>query len=417
MMASLDTEVTVNRFRIGHLALPCILTGVCALPPILAASEPKSSRHPDDNLLESFTFDPDWGTVTVPVELNGKTYRFIVDTGCTVTILDASLQPETKKVVGKARVNSGLLPTQEHDLFSAPDARIGSLTLPSDYPVVYIDFTRLREVSGVNFYGILGLTFLHAFVVQIDCDEGRVDLLQHLQPDNGVRGEGLPFVPHDGEMWVMATVGDDQRVPFVIDTGCVATGILAQSALESLADKDQVRWLRTATVATLDGTDVTSAQVRLATFALGSFRHHGLLFLTGKKNVLGLDVLRRFRITIDGPGEMLYLAKGKHFEDPDRDNNWGFKVIFRAGKTLIEVVEKESVAAQIGLHPGDVVLEIGGKTATGLTQYQVARLLTADPSSGIDMVVDRDGRRMNFTLCPGPSPLDNRPAGEANPTK
>src|SRR5215471_12403369 len=54
------------------------------------------------NVLERFDVAKDGDALIVPVEFQGKTYRFLLDTGASVTVFDTSLEPQLGQTVGEA---------------------------------------------------------------------------------------------------------------------------------------------------------------------------------------------------------------------------------------------------------------------------------------------------------------------------
>ena len=62
------------------------------------------------------------------------------------------------------------------DLYSPPTARVGSLPLTND-PVLCRDLTLLRDACGRPFYGFAGIDFLKDWIIRINFDKERLDIL------------------------------------------------------------------------------------------------------------------------------------------------------------------------------------------------------------------------------------------------
>ena len=164
----------------------------------------------------------------------------------------------------------------------------------------------------LRFHGLIGLEFLKSWIITIDFDEGRVDVLSPDTERNPDWGERIPAVyDRRGILFIPATAGKASWSPFMLDTGCNDTGLLDSTLLTRLADAHEVRVFGDDKGVSLSGIS-SSRIVRLSMLSVGSFRHENLRFVTGTQNVLGLKYLSRYRVTIDIAHECLYLVKGKH---------------------------------------------------------------------------------------------------------
>lgn len=119
-------------------------------------------------------------------------------------------------------------------------------------------------------------------------------------------------------------------------------------------------------------------------------------------NMIGLGFLSRFLVTVDFPKGVMYLKKGRRFNEPDYWDRTGLHLIRTGGKTVIHSVDKESPAATSGLRPGDAVDRIAGTAADKNSLFQLRRILsTADKQ--VRVTVQRGDQRIEAIL--------RRPAG------
>jgi C-terminal processing protease CtpA/Prc len=105
---------------------------------------------------------------------------------------------------------------------------------------------------------------------------------------------------------------------------------------------------------------------------LSDARHAGLL---------GMDVLRRFRLTLDPSRKRLLLEKNAAFPEPFDYDASGLRVQPQgADLTTLEVrsVRPGSPGAQAGLRAGDVILAIDGHPVGEITPHGVRRLFRRD---------------------------------------
>ncbi|HUY11982.1 MAG TPA: retropepsin-like aspartic protease, partial [Candidatus Dormibacteraeota bacterium] len=153
------------------------------------------------------------GRMTVPVELNGHTLTFVIDTGTTQILMDIG-----------AAVRSGLHPVLGHAI--APKLRIGD-AFANDVPI------ETTNIFGGRIAGLLGNEFFIGHIVHINFQSGTLDFLPRstfTPPSNSIEmaanyAEGMPLIA--------ARVGKFRGDRFAIDTG--STAIMLGSAFAQRA--------------------------------------------------------------------------------------------------------------------------------------------------------------------------------------
>lgn len=359
-------------------------------PAAIAGSQPSPLAN------ESFTFDPDELLVLVPVRVGNKDYPFFLDTGATWSVFDVSLRSHLGPRVKSVSVG---LPNGRNmgvELHTPPDARVGSLPLAKE-PVVCHDLTPFREASGCNIRGTIGMDFLKDWIIAIDFDEGRLDILPPETEKNPQWGEGIPFVfAKSGSPLLLATVGEKTRTPFLIDTGWAGTGGLNDWLIKRLVSSNEAR-----ITGDNEGVDVSgrcrSRVARLSQLSLGPFRHESLRCSGGNGDNLGLGYLSRYRVTIDFPGKCLYLAKGKRFADHDLGRTCGLGFSFKETGVEVAYVDEKGPAHTAGVRVKDVVVKLGGKPISEWKSSQIHRLLRANGKT-IQLTVERDGKPIELSF-------------------
>jgi hypothetical protein len=345
-----------------------------------------------EGVRESFPIADVDGPLLLPVTVAGKEYPFLLDTACTGIIFDSRLEPHLGTPIGEATIADarGL----RIKTYAAPKIRIRSLTVSSAEIVGCADFSRFREAAGEEIYGFLGLPAMEGLVIRIDFDARRIDILAGTPPPGPERGDAISFVRDGGGyLRIMGTVGADVKRAFVIDTGLSSAGGLDRSLVAELTRSVQFRETSTGMVTTI-GYEERRSSGRLARLAVGSFEHHDLVFSCGNKNLLGLEYLRRYRVTIDFPGETIYLRKGNQFSRPDSEDMSGLHVLRKEGRFVVYAVDKESPADLAGIGANDVLAAIQGKPASAYRLSQIRRLLMSGDGEAIRVTVKRGGREI-----------------------
>lgn len=384
------------QFRIRFLSAIWMVVGVVQSLAFTNASEPPgtSSRMP---VRESLKFDPDDCLVLIPVRLGARDYQFAVDIGATGSIFDVSLQSHLGRALDTVRV---AMPNadKEFHVYAPPHARVGSLPLTRT-PVLCHDFTSLREAFGCPVQGMIGMDFLKDWIITIDFDEGRLDILAPGTERNSNWGTGIPIAYYPtGTICVLPAVARNVRTPFTVDTGHTGTGDLEEALLASLAASSEARVTGNTESIGPSGT-FSSRVTRLSNFSLGGFQHQNLRFMSGRRNVLGLNYLSRYRVTIDFPNERLYLAKGKRFADPDPGNVSGIRPMFRSRGIEVESVDEKSPAHAAGVRAKDIIVELNGRAISELKSSEVRRVFRTQ-GKAVQITVQRDGKRMKMSFTP-----------------
>ena len=396
-----------------------------SLAPVFCNDVP--ARSEDGEVVERFKVEKDGNDLLVPVQVGGKEYLFSLDTGSTYTVIDRTL------LTGKPKYEADIRSTHSgcpYPLFDVPPAAIGHCELQkylarprgeaylvmsatesqsglagfgqlsaSGQPwidpreesgVLGIDLSPFREASGREMYGIIGMDFLHHFVLQIDFDQGEARLLRKVAPPERADSfklyysfEGLPLV-HCG-------LCGYRESDFLLDTGCDGSGGLEAYTASDLVEHGYGRPISSARYQTGCG-EVTAHLFRVGSFALGSHLVHELTFSDDNENRLGRGYLSRFEVTFDFPNKLLYVSEGNGFDKPDLTNVSGLHLVRKDGTTVVHWVEPDSAAESSGLEEGDVVLKVDDLEADKTALKDLRRGLCGDDRT-VHVAFERDGEQ------------------------
>jgi hypothetical protein len=312
-------ELSHLHFR--RLAAPLAGVIMFSLPLILALSFgvflPVGSAHINaelsentsrrETVLERFQLSKESKILLLPVDINGKKYSFVLDTGSTITFYDTAL----RSVLGDP-VRSGTIhtPTGEKStiLFRPPAAKVRRFNLPTKSYVACVDLGKWRELLKEEIYGVLGMDFLIEHVFCIDFGRAEVTFLRSLGPDPGVR---IPITFEDNVPRVEVTFpGQKEREKCVVDTGYIGTdGNLRSVLFDDLVKRGFVTLVGQSKSETISGSGNTK-RGRVETISLGNFRHNNLLFARSKLSNLSLYYWAEYGVvTFDFPNKTMYLKK------------------------------------------------------------------------------------------------------------
>src|SRR5262249_20178980 len=108
----------------------------------------------------------------LPVTIEGRTFSFVLDTGCAQSALDSGIS-NLGKPLGFKRLRAASGAVISAPQYPGPHMSLGNIQLPNR-PVIAVDLGMLRKVSGQDIHGILGIDQLKDFVCRLDFDAGKV---------------------------------------------------------------------------------------------------------------------------------------------------------------------------------------------------------------------------------------------------
>jgi hypothetical protein len=370
----------------GLLLIGCVAALTAQPPPPPTALQPV--RFP----ISTEDGDP----LIVPVTIQGKQYPFVVDTGARYTIYDQSLRPLMGEhlATGQASTPIGAI---EVEARRPPAASLGGLPLPSQVCYVY-DLRRIREVTGLEIAGILGMDFLQEYVLEIDFDRGELAV----GPSPSRRP--VPSVPlvlrANRSSFELSLLNKTEE--FAIDTGYGGHGSICLRAplYAALVEAGRIHEtvLNTTTVDLGKAVTKNKEGGWLASLSVGKHKLRDLgTSAEPASNMVGLGFLRRFRVTLDFPEGKLYLEPGKRIDQPDRTNHSGLLLMRRGGATVIEAVRADGPGAKSGLRARDVLIELNGARADQAPLSKLYNQLST-PGATVRARVRRGDREIEATL-------------------
>lgn len=375
-----------------------LLVLVALAPAALACAEEPRPEIPPELILERFPVAKGGDFLLVPVRIAGRNHLFLVDTGCSITVFDASLP--LGEFQGTQTVHTPV--GEDHGrFFGPPNARIGRLPLrvPS---VLAHDLQTLRDRCGQPIEGCLGMDFLKRYAMFIDFNRGEMMFLKSVP--EGVGDEiSLEYEGGDEVPRVLAAIGPagpgaGLALQFRVDTGWAnyISGSLEEDVLRSLVESGDLHVVGSSTVASLRG--VTQQRTGQGhRLSLGRFAVERPVFNEATDNILGIGFWSRFVVTFDFPGKRVYLRRGANYSD--RDLCWnlsGIRIERREGSVVVSRVTVVSPGAAVGIRPGDTLLQIGDLHAETASLFELRRALSREGT--LNCVVRRGLWKHRMTL-------------------
>jgi len=275
--------------RIFGPAVGVLILGSCATGPEWSAIVPARDLPGEVRMNESAGR---WGGLFVNVRFeDGEEAPIFVDTGCSLTILDKSLEDKVGKGVATTQF-SGWLGKVSVKLYEAPKLSLNDTPLMLSQVGIY-EMEKLPFPGAAR--GILGMDCLEHYCIQMDFQKRTVRFLDREGLNFAELGKSfdlirrgrIPFI-HD------VSLPGDTNLDLMIDTGYDLDGHSNKTDGRRKVELNDAIW---------NGCNYTNVILRQGSLAEGDLK------LAETRQVLGIRFLARHLVTFDFPGGKMYLKQ------------------------------------------------------------------------------------------------------------
>lgn len=357
--------------------------------------------------------------VIVPLVLNGQVpLKFILDTGVRTAILTEKTYSDILNLAYTRKYSvSGPGGVKIVDAYVTNNVTLDMPGIHGQGHALLVldqDYLELRNYLGTDVQGILGYELFSRFVIQIDYEK-KTMIVQHPEGYKPKKKfETLPIVVEDTKPYLSATVKMNEtsqvKVKLLVDSGASHGLILEPDSDPSL--KVPERHIKSIIGRGLGGI-ITGQIGRIKALELGhyeidnvicnfpdpnsymdSIKNNRLVFRNG---AIGGEILSRFTVIFNLPGDKIYFKKNSSFKKEFYFNLSGLTLKAKGSrlrKYEITDVRESSSAAAAGLQKGDIVLVVNGISSNELDLNSVNGLFNSRPGRRIYLEIERDGVRM-----------------------
>jgi len=335
--------------------------------------------------------------IILPVKFNDREYWFLLDTGSSFTIFDASFKYDLGELQGKASVKTPRNVVNA-EVYTAPEAYLGALNLKSCAGVICLDVEQAGYVEGKKVSGLIGMNFLRKYMVHIDFDVDTISFIESAQGEQ-LRWGQCCDISYDagGLAHIEGTVFLDIPVKFMIDTGHSSTGSLEERVFQQILSQKKARTIE-ASFITMGGV-IREREARINDLSIGSLHYRDLIFSELDSSILGLEFLARHSVIFDFPNRRLYLEEGRDYRRRDERDMSGLRLAMVYDKTVVHSVEVGSPAEKAGLKAGDVIIKVGPKPASQYDIWVLRQDLMVMDGSKVSVTFERAGQRKEAQLA------------------
>ena len=348
-----------------------------------------------DNRTE-FPFGDGSEAVLLPVHIQGHEYLFLLDTGSSATMFDASLRDllgtPIHKITGQSPGNPFVM-----QIFESPLIQIGPFILPQGSEIGCLDMSMLSMVDGREISGILGMDFLKNHVIQINFDKGIISFFEMDDFDMSASGQKYDLTYNSVRVPIIrGQLLDSINTEFVIDSGNNYFGNLDKDTFEKLVNRKDIK-ITEVLAATASGSQM-QREIRAKVLKIGDLSYKDIIFGEGNYNCLGLGFLNRHIVTFDFPKMKMYLNKSDQFERIDEDDMSGLHLLRISDKTVVHSIDKGSSADKNSITSGDIILKINGQKTENIEITKVRSILKSGDGKEIPLTVEHNGQSSEIIL-------------------
>ena len=276
------------------------------------------------------------------------------------------------------------------------------------------DYLELRNYLGTEVHGILGYEVFSRFIVEIDYIK-KVLILQLPEQFKAPRNfQELPIAVQDTKPYVYTEIeiNDSTRLKakLLMDTGA-SHGLILEPESDSKITVPE-KHINSIIGRGLGGV-ITGKIGRIKSLEIGKYKITHVLAnfpdansyndtLKTSRHVfrngaLGGEILSRFDVIYNFPGEKVYFKKNSAFKKEFYFNLSGLTIKARGArlrKYEITDIRKNSAAEKADIKVGDVLLYVNGTSVDEFNLNQVNGFLNSKPGRRISFEIERNGVRI-----------------------
>lgn len=343
----------------------------------------------------------------VPVEISGKTYRFLFDTGAPNVVskeLNEQLQFKHRRKVRTidSQGNASVLDYVKINKLQLNDAEFVNNT------AAVADLRQADAIACLNLDGIIGANLMREAVYwQIDFETKKIRLAENI--NKLAIPEGSYTIPFSsgftGTPIISLKIGDVDVKKITFDTG--SAGFLSidnQHLKEVEKDKHIIAERNSFGINSVGlfgaSQKDTVRHLLVESLSMGTLTVNEVQ-LDGKNvksSLLGISFLKNFLVTIDWKDNVIYLSPRGEFRNTFAES-FGISLIKEGDKMVVSMLTDGSIAQQMGIAIGDVVLRVNDIDVahTTLEEYcQIIQLARMKETEVLQLVLDKDGKNEYF---------------------
>lgn len=393
--------------------------------------------------------------IVIPLEINGRTLSFILDSGVNKTILFNITKNDSIDLNDVKKVNlQGLGNGNSVQALLSKNNKINIKGLTSSNETLYVivqDYFDLSAKMGTTIHGIVGYNVLKNFVVKVNYKNKKIVFYkpEKYKSKKCRKCEVFPLVFYRGKPYIDAqvqldTIGNSLTdVKLLVDSGGTDALWLFENTKEVIQTPKRffADILGEGLSGTIYGNRSRIPKIKLKSFELekptvsflDSVSTYNARRFKERNGSIGAAILKRFIVWFDYPNKRITLKKNSSLKREFNYNMSGLEVVY-SGATLVKekdvknysdaykqklnpnnsisfitsfsykfkptyrinTVVKGSPGDKAGILKDDIILKINSKSSYDYTLGQIVNLFKEKKGRRIKMLIERQGVKMKF---------------------
>lgn len=336
----------------------------------------------------------------VPVEINGKEYRFLYDTGAPMVISNELREELALKRISQSNVTDSQGKRNKLDYVWLDEISVGGVEFNKVVSIV-ADLKKAPEINCLQIDGILGANLMRLAVWNIDNVNNTMTFASTKDQLNLPKGEPVlvdftPKITYTPEINLM--LNDSVELKSVtFDTGYGGYLIADSDYLDSTFNVVEKSYGYGSTGLYGSAFDTTyEAKIPMTIGRFTQVAPVGFSVAKGK-NLLGMDFFNQFNLVMDWNTNTMELYKNGN--TPPKIYSLGMTPKWYDGKLVVGTIAKGSMAEEEGIKVGDGIVKLNtwNFKEPKLDTYCEMMIELQETRPDAIKVVLEDGRSYSFT--------------------
>ncbi len=383
--------------------------------------------------------------MVIPIQVNGSDLSFILDSGVGKPILFNLTDQDSIQINNVSEITiQGLGDGEPIKALNSLDNNFKLGNIESQTQQLYVVLDKDMNFSptlGIPIHGIIGYDLFRDFVVDINYGNKTI---KFYDPDSykykkGRKGETLPLTINSKKAYLDGEVyfDDKKNIPIkmLMDTGSSDAIWLFESDDIVVPEKNYEDFLGKGLSGNIFGKRTMVNKIKIGSYVLKDAKvafpnlasFSDIKILGNRNGSIGGELLKRFNIIFDYPGQQITLRKNGNFDKPfhynmsgielqhdglryvaesiadargvvkNNEESYGNVQILFENKTRLSLVPEivvsgiraGSPAETAGLQEGDVILAVNGKSVHSFKLQEIMQLLNEKEGKRIKVLIER----------------------------
>lgn len=244
------------------------------------------------------------------------------------------------------------------------------------------DYSFLTEAHNVKIHGVIGYSFLKAYIVKLNYDQFMIEVWKPGSIAYPKEGYVLKTRPNKLAA-IDATLRDNRKIDskFYFDTGADMCFMLPDKFIKDSSVLNNNKKIFTSGAEGLGGKKemmlTTVEEVHIGPYSLKKVPTYifddtyNVSNYPATGGIIGNELMARFNVIINYPNNEIHIAPNNTFNQPFNYSYVGCSLLVENGKTIIKDIVKDSPAHVAGLKDNDIIYGINNNFKNDIEEYKM----------------------------------------------